>query len=178
VSDRPLLLVVEDDAALRERLARAFSARGFDVETAATTAAAEAYLRGEPPEYVVLDLRLPDGGGLDLVSKFTAADPATRVVVLTGYGSIATAIDAVRRGAANYLTKPANADEILAAFHADRSRGGVDLPSQPMTLDRVEWEHISRVLVECQGNVSEAARVLGIHRRSLQRKLSKFPSPR
>src|SRR5436190_16535569 len=112
----PLLLIVEDDTALRERLARAFEARGFDVQTAATVGDAEAKLAADTPEFVVLDLRLPGGSGLDLVARFKDADPATRIVVLTGYGSIATAVEAVRRGAAHYLTKPADADEILAAL--------------------------------------------------------------
>ena len=112
-------------------------------------------------------------------SALKEADPATRIVVLTGYGSIATAVEAVRRGATHYLTKPADADEILAAF--DAAARGADTAAaspQPMSLDRVEWEHINRVLVECGGNISEAARVLGLHRRSLQRKLAKFPVSR
>jgi len=179
VNDRALLLIVEDDDALRQRLARAFEARGFDVRGAATAAEADAIARQEAPELVVLDLRLPDGHGLDLIPTLKQLDAATRIVVLTGYGSIATAIEAVRRGATHYLTKPADADEILAAF--DRGADGepgLRPPLLPMTLDRVEWEHINRVLVECGGNVSEAARVLGLHRRSLQRKLAKFPSTR
>jgi len=173
----PLLLIVEDDAALRERLARAFEARGFDVQTAATADDALARLAADTPEFVVLDLRMPGGSGLDLVSRFKEADPATRIVVLTGYGSIATAVEAVRRGAAHYLTKPADADEILAALTGGPAVGPT-VPSKPMSLDQVEWEHISRVLLECQGNVSEAARVLGLHRRSLQRKLAKYPTVR
>jgi two-component system response regulator RegA len=176
VNERPLLLVVEDDDALRDRLARAFERRGFEVQTAATAAAAAAVLEDEAPEFVVVDLRMPDGAGLDLVPRFKAADPATRIVVLTGYGSIATAVEAIRRGATNYLTKPANADEILAALTGPAA--GSTVPHRPMSLDQVEWEHINRVLLECGGNLSEAARVLGLHRRSLQRKLAKYPSPR
>jgi len=124
----------------------------------------------------VLDLRVEDGSGLDLIPRLKAADPATRIVVLTGFGSIATAVEAVRRGATHYLTKPANADEILAAFAP--AGAAVETPLQPMSLDRVEWEHINRVLLECGGNISEAARVLGLHRRSLQRKLAKYPVQR
>ena len=105
-------------------------------------------------------------------------DPATRIVVLTGYGSVATAVEALRRGAVHYLTKPADADEILAAFERSLGDGAASAPLEPMTLDRVEWEHINRVLVECGGNVSEAARLLGLHRRTLQRKLSKYPAKR
>jgi two-component system, response regulator RegA len=176
---RPSMLVVEDDEALRARLARAFVSRGFDTRDAANTATALAMAEADPPEFVVLDLRMPDGSGLDLIGRIREVDPATRIVVLTGYGSIATALEAVRRGATHYLTKPASADEILAAFERDGTGEPVGTPSfQPMSLDRVEWEHVSRVLVECGGNVSEAARVLGIHRRSLQRKLSRYPSVR
>ena len=177
MDDRPLLLLVEDDETLRRRLARAFEGRGFEVRAAATAAEAEAALVQDTPEFVVLDLRMPDGSGLDLIPKFTQADPATRIVVLTGYGSIATAMEAVRRGAVDYLTKPADADEILAALERSGS-GAAEVPTRPMSLDRMEWEHISRVLMECQNNVSEAARLLGMHRRSLQRKLAKYPPPR
>lgn len=178
MTESPLLLLVEDDDALRTRLARAFAARGIDVRQAPNCRDAEAIAREDPPEMVVLDLRMPDSNGLDLIPTLIQIDPNTRIVVLTGYGSVATAIEAVRRGATHYLTKPADADEILAAF--DRGAGArADTPRlQPMSLDRVEWEHINRVLVDCQGNISEAARVLQIHRRSLQRKLAKYPPMR
>ena len=178
MSERPLLLIVEDDAALRDRLARAFTDRGFDVRNAATAAEARTIAEGDPPELVLLDLRVGSDNGLDLIPVLTRLDPATRIVVLTGYGSVATAVEALRRGAMHYLTKPADTDEILAAF--ERGAGATDAapPLQPMSLDRVEWEHINRVLVDCGGNISEAARVLGIHRRSLQRKLAKFPARR
>ncbi len=174
------ILVVEDDDALRSRLVRAFEQRGLDVRAAADMSEAEALVAEEPPELVVLDLRLRDQSSLALIPRLIEADPATRIVVLTGYGSIATAIEAIRLGATHYLTKPADADEILAAFErpaGGQSTGGTPV-FQPMSLDRVEWEHISRVLVECGGNISEAARVLGLHRRSLQRKLAKYPSLR
>jgi two-component system response regulator RegA len=175
----PSILIVEDDAVLRQRLARAFTARGYDVREAAGLPEAEAIGAAEAPEFVVLDLRMPDGHGLDLIPKLLAADPATRIVVLTGYGSVATAVEAVRRGAVHYLTKPADADEILAAFsRGDGAIGATAVPLQPMSLDRVEWEHISRVLIDCDNNISEAARVLGIHRRSLQRKLARYPPGR
>ncbi len=173
----PLLLLVEDDELLRERLARAFTARGIDVRQAADLAEAEAAAAIEAPELVVLDLRMPGGNGLDLIPKLLAVDPATKIVVLTGYGSVATAVEAVRRGAVHYLTKPADADEILAAFSRDGANAAT-APLQPMSLDRVEWEHINRVLVDCGHNISEAARVLGLHRRSLQRKLMKYPPGR
>jgi two-component system response regulator RegA len=178
VTERPLLLIVEDDAALGGRLARACEQRGFEVRVETTAAGVDRALADDTPEYVVLDLRIGTLNGLDLIPRFKEADPATRIVVLTGYGSIATAIEAVRRGATHYLTKPADADEILAAFEAGGEPGREAPPLRPMSLDRVQWEHISRVLVENNGNVSEAARALGIHRRSLQRKLAKYPSPR
>jgi two-component system response regulator RegA len=177
VTAGPLILLVEDDELLRGRLARAFVDRGLDVREATNVADARQAAEADPPELVLLDLRIPGGQSLDLIRFFKELDAETRIVVLTGYGSIATAVEAVRRGAAQYLTKPANANEILAAFEHDPDKTRT-LDLQPMSLDRVEWEHINRVLVECQGNVSEAARVLGIHRRSLQRKLARYPSRR
>lgn len=178
-TDTPLLLLVEDDERLRERLARAFTTRGYDVRQAGDLAEARALIAEETPELVVLDLRMPGGYGLDLIPELLAADPATKIVVLTGYGSVATAIDAVHMGAVHYLTKPADADEILAAFTRDpKGREASAESLQPMSLDRVEWEHINRVLADCGYNISEAARVLGIHRRSLQRKLAKYPPQR
>ena len=174
------LLLVDDDAALRKRLARAFEARGFAVREADGALAALALAREESPELAVVDLRVPDGDGLEVVRALKSIDPTTVVVVLTGYGSIATALEAVRLGATHYLTKPADFDELLAAL--TRARGVADEASRseraPATLARVEWEHIQRVLTDCAGNVSEAARRLGIHRRSLQRKLAKYPVPR
>jgi len=181
MTEHPLMLVVEDDDTLRSRLAAAFEARGIDVRAAASLDAAARLIADEPPELALVDLRIGDRSGLDLIDVLRQADPATRIVVLTGYGSVATAVEAVRRGAVHYLTKPANADEILSAFsRGDQSESPAhDVRTlQPMSLDRVEWEHINRVLVDCGGNISEAARVLGLHRRSLQRKLAKYPSRR
>jgi two-component system response regulator RegA len=177
MSDAPSLLIVEDDDALRERLRRAFRERGFDVQAAGTIGEAQALAEAEPPELAVIDLRVGDESGLALIPVLHALDPETRMVILTGYGSVATAVEAVRRGAVHYLTKPADADEILAALQGD---GRTESPPdwQPMSLDRVQWEHINRVLMDCGGNISEAARVLGLHRRSLQRKLAKYPSAR
>jgi two-component system response regulator RegA len=170
------LLIVEDDQALRERLQRAFAARGFDVRATASTSEAERLAREDPPELAVLDLRIGADSGLALIPTLKAIDPETRIVVLTGYGSVATAVQAVRQGAVHYLTKPADVDEILAALAGADSAAAA--PWKPMSLDRVEWEHINRVLAECDGNVSEAARALGLHRRTLQRKLAKFPAKR
>ena len=173
------ILVVDDDDVFRNRMARALRDRGHEVRTAASPDEAMALAQTESPEYAVVDLKMPGRGGLHLVSELKALDPGTQVVVLTGYGSIATAVEAVRRGAAHYLAKPVDADEILAAF--SRVSGAPEpvseTPSTP-SLARAEWEHIQRVLADCDGNVSEAARRLGLHRKSLQRKLHKYPPPR
>jgi two-component system response regulator RegA len=174
------LLVVDDDATYRTRLVRAFASRGFDAHGAASLVEAEAFAARESPELAVVDLRLGADSGLEVVKRLRAIDPATNIVVLTGYGSIATAVEAMRLGATHYLTKPADVDDILAAF----ARAGaspdtsVRVDAEPSSLARAEWEHINRVLVECGGNISQAARVLGLHRRSLQRKLAKYPVAR
>lgn len=173
------LLIVEDDNVLRGRLARAFRERGFEVREAADPVQAAELARDEAPELALVDLRLGEASGLDVVTGLAELEPSTVIVVLTGYGSIATALHAVRSGATHYLTKPADVEEILAAFA--RAVGAGDPPpvvASVPSLARVEWEHINRVLADCDGNVSAAARALGIHRRSLQRKLSKFPLPR
>jgi len=177
MSDTTTVLIVEDDDALRERLARAFASRGLSVRTAATAADAQREAAEDAPELVVLDLRIGQDHGLSLIPVFLGCDPQTKIVVLTGYGSIATAVEAVKAGALQYLTKPADADDILAAFFPQATRG-TDTPLQSMSLDRLEWEHINKVLADCGHNVSEAARALGLHRRTLQRKLSKYPSKR
>jgi two-component system response regulator RegA len=183
----PSLLIVEDDDVLRERLARAFRARGFEVREAADQKGALSQAGEDPPELALVDLRLGSESGLDTVRALRELDPATSVVVLTGYGSIATALEAVRLGALHYLTKPADVDEILAAFArgrdapedwASEATGPTPAAVTTPSLARVEWEHINRVLADCGGNVSQAARALGIHRRSLQRKLAKFPTAR
>ncbi len=165
------LLIADDDAAFRQRLARAMEARGFVVRVAATVAEAkEAAL--EPPAYAILDLRMEDGSGLDAVAPLRQARPDMRIVILTGYGNIATAVAAVKEGAVDYLAKPADADAIEAALMAN----GKNLPpppQNPMSADRVRWEHIQRVYEQCDRNVSETARRLNMHRRTLQRILSK-----
>ncbi len=176
------VLVVEDDPVLRGRLALALRERGYETREAATGDDALRQARQETPEYVLVDLRMPGVSGLDVVREVKALDPTTVVVVLTGYGSIATAVEAVRLGAAHYLTKPADVDDVLAAF--GRAESAAAAPSSSAedravpSLARVEWEHINRVLSDCGGNVSKAARLLGLHRRSLQRKLAKYPVPR
>lgn len=176
MSHAPSILITDDDATLRERLGRAFRTRGYEVRLADGYDAAMALARDDSPELAVVDLRMVGPSGLELVRDLIALDPETRIVVVTGYGSVATAIDAVRLGAVHYLQKPADADEILAAF--DR---GKNPPLAPIaefdapSLERVKWEHISRVMSDCGGNISEAARKLKLHRRTLQRILQKYP---
>jgi two-component system response regulator RegA len=171
--DGRTLLIVDDDDRFRERLMQAFRSRGFDVRAAADYPAAVASAQVESPELALIDLRLPGGSGVDLVRELKGLDATTNVVVLTGYGSIATALESVRAGATTYLTKPVDADQIVAAFDHPAAAGIT--PQGVPSLARVEWEHIQRVLADCEGNISQAARLLGIHRRSLQRKLAKFP---
>jgi len=171
------LLLVDDDATLRERLARAMRERGYQVVTAAGGAEALARARQVRPAMAVVDLRMPGLSGIEVLEALRALDPGMRVLMLTGYGSIATAVEATRRGAVGYLPKPVDADEILGALEGP----GAESPARPTetpSLARTEWEHIQRVLADCGGNVSEAARRLGIHRRSLQRKLQKYPPQR
>lgn len=165
------LLIADDDAPFRQRLARAMESRGFIVRTAATVA--EAITAAEdPPAYAVLDLRMTDGSGLDAVAPLRAARPDIRIVILTGYGNIATAVAAVKEGAVDYLAKPADADAIESALIAE-GRNLPPPPQNPMSADRVRWEHIQRVYEQCDRNVSETARRLNMHRRTLQRILSK-----
>jgi two-component system response regulator RegA len=173
VTENRTLLIVDDDVPFRTRLMRAFRDRGFDVAGAGSFDEAIAMAEADTPELALVDLRLPGKSGLELVKGLKGLDPATNIVVLTGYGSIATAIDSVKLGATSYLTKPVDADQIVAAFEGTGSAGRAAPMAQPLA--RVEWEHIQRVLADCEGNLSQAARVLGIHRRSLQRKLTKNP---
>ena len=171
------LLIVEDDEPFRERLARAMRARGFDTIAVADHAAAVGAARADSPGCAVVDLRLPGTSGLRVVRDLKAIDDAMTIVVLTGYGSIATAVESVKLGATMYLTKPADADQITAALDPD-APSPLKEPPHPPSLARVEWEHIQRVLVDCDGNITRAARALGIHRRSLQRKLDRLQAPR
>lgn len=174
--DAQSILLVDDSIVLRDRLALAFQQRGFRVAIASNFDEAVSVFRANPTDLAVLDLRMPGKPGLALLQELKAIEPKTKVLILSGFGSIATAIDAIRLGATNFLPKPADAEDILTAF----ARGGsdVELPeseeSIPVpTLAQAEWEHIHRILADCGGNISEAARRLGIHRRSLQRKLRK-----
>lgn len=172
----PSLLLVDDDEAFLKRLAKAMEKRGFSVETAGSVAAGKVISTARPPAYAVIDLRLQDGNGLDVVETLREKRPDARIVVLTGYGAIATAVAAVKIGATDYLSKPADASDIVNALLAT----GDELPpppENPMSADRVRWEHIQRVYELCDRNVSETARRLNMHRRTLQRILAKR-SPR
>ncbi len=167
------LLIVEDDAPFRQRLARAMEARGFLVSTAETVDEAIAFARKAPPAFAVVDLRLgQSGNGLDIVEVLHQARPDARVVMLTGYGNIATAVAAVKHGAIDYLSKPADADDVANALLAHANEKPAP-PENPMSADRVRWEHIQRVYELCGQNVSETARRLNMHRRTLQRILAK-----
>ncbi|MCK6452943.1 MAG: ActR/PrrA/RegA family redox response regulator transcription factor [Alphaproteobacteria bacterium] len=166
------LLIVDDDTPLRERLARALAQRGFTVTSAESVKSGIAAAEASAPAYAVVDLRLGDGSGLDVVAALRRVRPDVRVVMLTGYGNIATAVAAVKAGAVDYLPKPADADVIVAAL---LSKGSAlpPPPEEPMSADRVRWEHIQRVYEQCDRNVSETARRLRMHRRTLQRILGK-----
>ncbi len=176
-SDAPLILLVDDDERLRERLAQALIKRGYAVRCAGNYDDAMSIAKEISPELAVVDLRMPGPSGLELLRALKELDPETRIVVLTGYGSIATTIDAMRLGAVYYLQKPADADEVLAAFARADAPPLDSMPDNldPPSLERVKWEHVARVLSDSGGNVSEAARKLKLHRRSLQRMLQKFP---
>ena len=171
------ILIVDDDDRLRERLAQALAERGLRVLAAADHAAAIALADAHPIDRAVVDLRMPGPHGLAVIADLRERQPAIEIVVVTGYGSIATAVEAMRLGARDYLTKPAHADRILAAFDSE-PEPLADPPFDVPSLAKLEREHIERVLRDCNGNVSRAARVLGVHRRTLQYKLAKFPVPR
>ncbi|PSM19323.1 ActR/PrrA/RegA family redox response regulator transcription factor [Nitratireductor alexandrii] len=166
------LLIVDDDRPFLTRLARAMELRGFVVETAESVEEALAKARGAPPAYAVVDMRLGDGNGLDVVSAIREKRAEARAVILTGYGNIATAVTAVKLGAIDYLAKPADADDVYAALTSTTGEK-VAPPENPMSADRVRWEHIQRVYEMCDRNVSETARRLNMHRRTLQRILAK-----
>ena len=171
------LLLVDDDVVFCQVLCRALGKRGYAVTVAHSVEQAMPLAQASPPEYAVLDLKMDGMSGLTLVQALHELDPATRIVMLTGYASIATAVEAIKLGATQYLAKPANADEIVAAFGHLPSP---DLPFnlQVTTVERLEWEHIQRVLHEHEGNISATARALNMHRRTLQRKLMKQPDAR
>lgn len=176
LGDDRTLLLVDDDEPFLKRLAKAMEKRGFVPETAETVAMGKAIAQARPPAYAVVDLRLEDGNGLDVVEALRERRPDCRIVVLTGYGAIATAVAAVKIGATDYLSKPADANDITNAL-LSRGEALPPPPENPMSADRVRWEHIQRVYELCDRNVSETARRLNMHRRTLQRILAKR-SPR
>ncbi|MCW6506804.1 ActR/PrrA/RegA family redox response regulator transcription factor [Lichenifustis flavocetrariae] len=172
IGEDPSLLIVDDDKPFLTRLARAMDSRGFKVETAESVSEGLETISNRPPAYAVIDMRLGDGNGLDVISELKARRPDARGIILTGYGNIVTAVTAVKLGAFDYLAKPADADEIYSALMATR-HDKAELPENPMSADRVRWEHIQRIYELCGRNVSETARRLNMHRRTLQRILAK-----
>ncbi|WP_075216579.1 ActR/PrrA/RegA family redox response regulator transcription factor [Mongoliimonas terrestris] len=166
------LLIVDDDKPFLQRLARAMEARGFEVDTADSVSDGLSKLEERSPAYAVVDMRLGDGNGLDVIERLRQHRPDARAIILTGYGNIATAVTAVKMGAVDYLAKPADADEVIAALTRDPESRAIP-PENPMSADRVRWEHIQRVYELCERNVSETARRLNMHRRTLQRILAK-----
>jgi two-component system response regulator RegA len=166
------LLIVEDDKSFLQRLAKALESRGFVVTTAESVADGLLQLEQSPPAFAVVDMRLADGNGLEVISALKRKRPDARGIILTGYGNIATAVNAIKLGAVDYLAKPVDADDVLAALLA-LDHKSIELPENPMSADRVRWEHIQRVYEMCGRNVSETARRLSMHRRTLQRILAK-----
>jgi len=177
--EKQAALIVDDDEVFRARLCRAFRLRGWDAYEAANLEAALETARASAPDLAVVDLKLAGESGLDIVRVLRALDSTISIIMLTGYGSIATALEAVKSGADHFLSKPADVDQIISAYKTLGVSPVSDIraPEAVPSLARVEWEHIQRVLADCGGNVSQAARLLGVHRRSLQRKLSKYPPP-
>jgi len=170
------LLLVDDDEDFLSVLAAAMRKRGFTVSLANSAENAFELAKNDPPEFAVVDLKMPGNSGLVLVRQLAVLEAGTKIVVLTGYASITTAIEAIKLGATHYLAKPVDADEIVAAFEKQSGNADVELSSSPLSVNRLEWEHIQRVLAENDGNISATARSLNMHRRTLQRKLGKKPS--
>ena len=166
------LLVVDDDLPFRERLSRSMQKKGFEVDSADSFASALEIIKKQNYDYAIVDMRLTDGSGLELIKKMKIKNPGTKSLLLTGYGNIATAVAAIKSGAIDYLPKPAEVDQIYDAL--TNSKGALPPPPEnPMTADRIRWEHIQRVFIQCNRNVSETARRLRMHRRTLQRILNK-----
>ena len=176
MSDAPGLLLVDDDPTFCDAMRRALVRRGFRVALAHDVDAALAAMRIETPAYAIIDLRMPGNSGLTLIPRLRALSERMRIVVLTGYASVATAVEAIKLGATHYLAKPVDADAVVAAFGRESGDPQVAVAPRPLSVDRLEWEHIQRVLGENNGNISATARSLKMHRRTLQRKLSKHPA--
>lgn len=169
------LLLIDDDVVFSQVLARALENNGYEVVIANDIAQAQAAVSISILEFAVVDLRIGDESGLTIIPELLGANRAMKIVVLTGYASIPTAVEAIKLGATHYLTKPTDADEVVSAFAREKGEANVGLAENPLPLKRLEWEHIQKVLADCDGNISEAARRLNMHRRSLQRKLQKRP---
>ncbi|MCG6900745.1 MAG: response regulator transcription factor [Gammaproteobacteria bacterium] len=174
-SESPALLLVDDDEIYCEVLSDALTKRNYAVSIAHNLSDALQLAECMEPEYAVVDLRIGSESGLELVKQLAELDENTRIVILTGYASVATAVESIKLGAIHYLTKPATADEIVAALHRDEGDPSVSPAEQPLSVKRLEWEHLQKVLAEHDGNISAAARALKMHRRTLQRKLAKRP---
>lgn len=177
-NDNPSLLLVDDDELFSRVMSQALAKRGFSVTVAHDVDEAIDVSRVQPPEYATVDLSLPGRSGLELVKHLLELDRNTRIVVVTGYASIATAVEAVKLGAIHYLAKPVDADEVVAAFRREQGDAGVPVVDHPLSVNRLEWEHIQKVLAENDGNISATARALNMHRRTLQRKLQRRPVSR
>ena len=173
--DQPGLLVVDDDEVLCQVLSRALGKRGYAVCSAHSHQEALAQADSFHPEYAVVDLRIGPDSGLHVIRDLTLREPGIRIVVLTGFASISTAVESIKLGAIHYLTKPAEIDDIIQAFYHDQGDSDADISAQPMSVKRLEWEHLQKVLNDHDGNISAAARAMGMHRRTLQRKLAKKP---
>jgi two-component system response regulator RegA len=175
-SESPSLLLVDDDQDFLNVLAPAMKKRGFLVSMANSAENAFALASIDPPEFAVVDLKMSGNSGLVLVRQLASLNASTKIVVLTGFASVVTAIEAIKLGATHYLAKPVDADEIVAAFAKQTGDANVSVSANPLSIDRLEWEHIQRILAENNGNISATARSLNMHRRTLQRKLSKNPT--
>ena len=174
-NDNPSLLLAEDDETFVRVMGEALKKRGFSVTTVYNVEEGMQLTQDNAPEYAVVDLNMPGASGLVLVKHLMELDKHTRIVVLTGYASITTAVEAIKLGAIHYLSKPADADEVIAAFYKKEGDAYIDVNTNPASVNRVEWEHIQKVLNDNNGNISATARALGMHRRTLQRKLQKRP---
>lgn len=173
--ESPNLLIVDDDEVFCSVLAKAMKKRGFSVTCAHTIDAALQFAETTMPEYAIVDLKLANESGLVMVEKLKQLDPGTRIVMLTGYASIATAVEAIKLGATHYLAKPVDADEIMSAFERTVGESNTPISANPLSVGRLEWEYIQRILAENDNNISVTARILNMHRRTLQRKLAKKP---
>ena len=175
INDTPRLLLVDDDEVFCQVLARAVRKRGYEVTVAHDEEQARRLSGRDHPEYAIVDLRIGQDSGLNVIKYLAEHEPGIRIVVLTGYASISTAVESIKLGAIHYLTKPAETDEILKAFYHEEGNADIDLEVKPMSTKRMEWEHLQKVLNDHDGNISAAARAMGMHRRTLQRKLQKKP---